>query len=99
MISYGFAFLVVLGLSIGSVSVVQRTTWGSYALGRLITGGTVGYSSSRFLISTDTWTSYIAACLDGYMGIGGYLFLFSFAGLIVVWGANLYTSDFKEVVR
>ena len=99
MISAGFAFLVVLGLSIGAVSLIQRTVWGSYAFGRLITGGTVGYGSSRLLISTDTWISYVDACLEGMMGVGGYLFLFSFAGLIVVWGANLYTSDFREVVR
>jgi hypothetical protein len=99
MISYAFAFVIVLTLSIGSVSLIQRTTWGSYAFGRLVTGGTVGYGSSRFLISTETWVSYIDAASSGFMGIGGYLFVFSFAGLVVVWGANLYTSGFKEVVR
>lgn len=99
MIANGLAFLVVLFISVGSVSLLQRTIWGSYGLGRLITGGTVGYGSSRFLISTDTWVSYVDAASQGFMGIGGYVFLFGFAGLIVVWGSNLYSSGFKEVVR
>lgn len=99
MISILFSFIVVFFISVGAVSLLQRTIWGSYGLGRLITGGTVGYGSSKYLISTDTWVSYVDAASQGFMGLGGYVFLFAFAGLIVVWGANLYTSDFKEVVR
>ena len=99
MISYGLAYLLAGFLSLGSVSLIQTTAIGSSLFGRLALGGTIGYSGSIILLSSETWIGYIDAAIYGFMGIGGYLFLFAQVGLIVVWGANLYTSGFKEVVR
>ena len=99
MISYGIAYLLIGFLSLGSVSLIQTTALGSSLFGRLALGGTVGYSGSIILLSSETWIGYIDAAIYGFMGFGGYLFLFAQLGLIVVWGANLYTSGFKEVVR
>ena len=99
MISYGLAYLVVFMLSVGSVSVILTTPLGSSLFGRLALGGTVGYTGSKLFLSGEIWVGYIDAAIFGFMGFGGYVFLFSLVGLIVVWGANLYTSGFKEVVR
>ena len=99
MIGVGLSLLLVFVLSIAAVSTIARTVWGSFAIGRIFTGSAVAYGSSKYLFSIEIWVAYVDAAVGGFMGIGGYVFLFSFFGLIVVWGANLWSSNFNEVVR
>lgn len=45
--------------------------------------------SSNFLISYTNFETFIRACLDGQLGIIGYLFIGSLAVLILTWINNL----------
>ena len=99
MIEYGYAYLLVMAVSLGSVSLLQNTTWGALRFGRLLTGGTAGYASSRILVSSTTFSSYVAFALGGGMGLGGFMMCLGLLSLLIVWGYNLWTSGYKEVVR
>lgn len=82
-----------------SLTVVDRAA-GSGLLNSGFQRGFAGVStqivSYNWLSQYTNTESFLTACLDGQLGITGYLFLASLGILITVWVSNLY--DFKQAI-
>jgi len=60
------------------------------AFSRSFAGVATQIVSTKWLISYTNTESFLRACLDGQVGIIGYIFLASLGALILTWTANLY---------
>ena len=99
VLNYLYLYAMVALVSMGTVSLLMNTRFGAFTLGRVFGGGIAGYGSSRILVSSTTVSSYVGGLADGTMGIMGYILLLMMFLTMIVWGWNLFQSDFKEVVR
>lgn len=77
---------------LASVTVVQNAG-ASGALNGAFQRGFAGVStqivSTKFLLSYTNFETFIRACLEGQVGLIGYLFVGSLATLIIVWVNNI----------
>ena len=77
---------------LASVTVVQNAG-ASGALNGAFQRGFAGAStqivSTKFLLSYTNFETFIRACLEGQVGLIGYLFVGSLATLIIVWVNNI----------
>jgi hypothetical protein len=60
------------------------------AFSRSFAGVATQIVSTKWLISYTNTESFLRACLDGQLGIIGYIFLASLGALILTWTANIY---------
>ncbi len=60
------------------------------AFSRGFAGVSTQIVSSKWLVAYTNTESFLRACLDGQVGITGYLFLASLGALILTWTTNLY---------
>lgn len=75
-----------------AVGVVGRAGDAGYLNGafqRGFAGAGAQIVSANFLFNFTNFESFIRACLDGAIGISGYLFLLALGFLTVVWVNNL----------
>ena len=65
---------------------------------RVLTGGTFGAVSSWYLQGWTPALSYLEACVNGDLGLGGYAALVSINILAGVWLFNLYQTQRTLVI-
>ena len=56
---------------------------------RVFTGGTAGGLTQWYLRGVTPALSYLEACAQGDLGLGGFMFLISLVLLVLVWAYNL----------
>ena len=82
-----------------SITVIQNAG-ASGALNGAFQRGFAGVStqivSSKFLLSYTNFETFIRACLEGQLGLIGYLFIGSLATLLVVWVNNII--EFEKAI-
>lgn len=87
-----FEWIIYILTLLLSLTVVQNAG-AAGALNGAFQRGFAGVStqlvSTKFLLSYTNFETFIRACLDGLLGLFGYLFIASLATLIVVWVNNL----------
>ena len=77
--------LIYIATLLLSLTVVQNAG----AAGALNGAFQRGLVSTKFLLSYTNLETFLRACLDGQIGVIGYLFIFSLATLLIVWVNNL----------
>lgn len=85
----GFIYLITGLISLAIVGRAGDAGMLNGALQRGFAGGIAQIASSKFLLSYTNFESYIRACLDGQIGLSGYVFLGSLGFLAAVWVNNL----------
>lgn len=60
------------------------------AFSRAFTGVSTQIVSTKWLIAYTNTESFLRACLEGEVGLTGYVFLASLGALILTWTTNLY---------
>lgn len=82
-----------------SITVIQNAG-AAGALNGAFQRGFAGVStqivSSKFLLSYTNFETFIRACLEGQLGLIGYLFIGSLATLLVVWVNNII--EFEKAI-
>ena len=82
-----------------SITVIQNAG-AAGALNGAFQRGFAGVStqivSSNFLLSYTNFETFIRACLEGQLGLIGYLFIGSLATLLVVWVNNII--EFEKAI-
>jgi|TARA_X000000368_G_scaffold415494_1_gene407353 hypothetical protein len=94
---------VTIYLLTGAVSLLGLTLLSQFKMAnnlwfRVISGGTFGGFSSWYLQGWTPSLSYLEACINGELGLGGYAFLLSINILSGVWIWNLMTTKRTLVV-
>ncbi len=88
-----FEIMIYILTLLASLTVVGSAS-SAGALNGAFSRGFAGVStqivSTKWLISYTNTESFLRACLDGQVGIIGYIFLASLGALILTWSANLY---------
>jgi hypothetical protein len=87
-----FEMILYIITLLASLSVVQMAGANGVLNGafqRGFAGLSTQIVSSKFLLSYTNFETFLRACLEGQIGVFGYLFLGSFAVLIIVWVNNL----------
>ena len=89
--------LIVYAFSIlGSFSIIQAAAKANFlggAFSRVFTGSSLSLASTTWLQGYANVGSFTSSCINGYLGIGGYVFVFGLFALAVVWAENLYTHN------
>jgi hypothetical protein len=86
---YLTVYLLVVAVSLLGLSLLAQFTTTNNLFFRVMTGGSFGAVSSWWLQGWTPALSYLEACLNGRLGIGGYLALVSLNVLAAVWIFNL----------
>jgi len=60
------------------------------AFSRAFAGVSTQIVSTKWLLAYTNTESFIRACLEGQVGLTGYIFLASLGALILTWTTNLY---------
>ncbi len=88
-----FEIIIYILTLLASLTVVGSAS-SAGALNGAFSRGFAGVStqivSTKWLISYTNTESFLRACLEGQVGIIGYIFLASLGALILTWTTNLY---------
>lgn len=82
-------YLSTLLISLTVVGSAGNAGYLNGAFQRGFAGVSTQIVSSNFLLSYTNFETFIRACLDGKIGIFGYVFLLALGVLLVVWINNL----------
>ena len=82
-------YIITLLLSINVIQGAGAAGALNGAFQRGFTGVSAQIVSSKFLLSYTNFETFIRACLDGQIGLIGYLFIGSLALLVIVWINNI----------
>lgn len=92
-------WIIYISTLLLSITVIQNAG-AAGALNGVFQRGFAGVStqivSSKFLLSYTNFETFIRACLDGQVGLIGYLFIGSLATLLVVWVNNII--EFEKAI-
>lgn len=93
-------WIIYISTLLLSITVIQNAG-AAGALNGAFQRGFAGVStqivSSQFLLSYTNFETFIRACLEGQLGLIGYLFIGSLATLIIVWVNNIIEYE-KAIV-
>jgi len=90
--------LLVIAVSLLGLSLLAQFSSTNSLFFRVLTGGSFGAVSSWWLQGWTPALSYLEACLNGRLGIGGYVALISINVLAAVWIYNLVQTRRALVV-
>ena len=82
-------YIITLLLSINVLQGAGAAGALNGAFQRSFAGVSTQIVSSKFLLSYTNFETFIRACLDGQIGLIGYLFIGSLALLVIVWINNI----------
>lgn len=91
-------YALVAAVSLLGLTLLAQIDTTNRLFFRVLTGGTFGATSSFLLQGWTPVLSYLEACLNGDLGLGGYLVLISLNVLAGVWIYNLVTTRRSLVV-
>ena len=91
-------YALVLAVSLLGLSLLAQFDAANRLFFRVLTGGTFGAVSSWWIQGWTPALSYLEACLNGQLGIGGYAALASLNILAGVWIFNLFKTGRVLVV-
>jgi hypothetical protein len=83
-------YILTLLASLSIVGAAGKAGVLNSALQRGFAGVSTQVVSSNFLLSYTNTESFLRACLEGEVGLVGYLFIASLSLLILTWVSNLY---------
>ncbi|HIJ51310.1 MAG TPA: hypothetical protein HPP54_09710 [Nitrospinae bacterium] len=89
LILYAFSLL-------GSFSIIQAAAKADFlggAFSRVFAGSSLSLATTTWLQGYSNVASFTSACINGYVGIGGYVFIFGLFAIAAVWAENLYTHN------
>jgi hypothetical protein len=92
-ILYAFSIL-------GSLSIVQAAGQNGYLGGafyRVFTGSSLSVASTIWLQSYANIGSFTSAAANGYLGLGGFVYIFGLFAITAVWTQNLIQH--KTLIR
>ena len=94
-----FDWIIYIATLLLSLTVIQNAGAAGALNGafqRAFAGVSTQVVSSKFLLSYTNFETFIRACLDGQIGLIGYLFIGSLATLLVVWVNNII--EFEKAI-
>lgn len=91
-------YLLVVAVSLLGLSLLAQFSTTNSLFFRVLTGGSFGAISSWWLQGWTPALSYLEACLNGRLGLGGYAALISLNVLAAVWIYNLVQTRRALVV-
>ena len=91
-------YALVAAVSLLGLALLAQLDLANRLFFRVLTGGTFGAVSSFLLQGWTPVLSYLEACLNGDLGLGGYLALISLNVLAGVWIFNLFRTGRVIVV-
>lgn len=89
-------FIIGILTVLFSITVIDRAQAAGFlngALSRTVAGGSTAIVSQTWLYGYTNLDSFINACIDGVLGITGYLFILALLTLGAVWVGNLATYE------
>lgn len=92
-------WIIYISTLLLSITVIQNAGAAGALNGafqRGFTGVSTQIVSSKFLLSYTNFETFIRACLEGQLGLIGYLFIGSLATLLVVWVNNII--EFEKAI-
>ena len=91
-------YALVAAVSLLGLSLLAQFDAANRLFFRVLTGGTFGAVSSFWIQGWTPALSYLEACLNGDLGLGGYAALVSLNVLAGVWIFNLFRTGRVLVV-
>jgi len=88
-----FIGLITVLASLTAVDRAQAAGFLNGGLTRTVAGGSTAIVTQSWLYGYTNLDSFVNACIDGVLGVSGYLFLLSIMTLLAVWVGNLMTYD------
>lgn len=94
-----FQWIIYLTTLLLSITVIQNAGAAGALNGafkRSFAGVSTQIVSTQFLVSYTNLETFLRACLEGQIGLIGYLFIGSLAALIITWANNII--EFEKAI-
>lgn len=83
-------------LAINVVGIASDNGYLNSVFTRSFAGVGTQITSTSFLVQYTNLETFIIACLEGYLGVIGYLFIGSLALLALIWTNNIY--EYRQAI-